>query len=138
MRALLNALADAADVNKRAEKMIFDHCRTIFGLHTVHVWDLFLPESGMPAPRFTIAQASQAVLGGTKLLGERYTAELTKLLDPTNGRLDIARVRIAWIGRASLPATSVFRPCFSRGPTAATWAMSSYSRTNLATLFRTC
>ena len=87
---LLNSLADAADINKRIEKRVVDHYRTTYGLDFVHVWDVFLPEPGITVPRFTIAQASQAVVDGTKPLGEHFTAEETKLLDPANGRLDIA------------------------------------------------
>jgi oligoendopeptidase F len=46
------------------------------------------PES--PEPRFTISEASEAVLGATRILKEDYQGELKALLDPSNGRLDIA------------------------------------------------
>lgn len=65
---LLNSLADAAGVNKHIEQVVVDHYRTTFSLDTVHVWDLTLPESGIVAPRFTIAMASQEVLDATRPL----------------------------------------------------------------------
>jgi oligoendopeptidase F len=40
-------------------------------------------------PRFTIDQASQIIRAALKPLGEEYGEELAKLLDPSNGRLDI-------------------------------------------------
>ena len=52
--ALLNSLADAADINKHIEKRVVDHYRTTYGLDSVHVWDLFLPEPRITVPRFTI------------------------------------------------------------------------------------
>src|SRR5579862_6311925 len=87
---LLDSVAAAAALNKRVEQLFVEHYRAMFGFDTVHTWDLTLPESGSVTPRFTAAQASRAVVEATKVLGARYTAELSRLLDPANGRLDIA------------------------------------------------
>ena len=86
----LESLAAASEVNKRIERTMIDHYRHILDVDTVHVWDLTVPEPGMVAPKFTIAKATQAVLEATKPLGEGYTQELAKLLDPANGRMDVA------------------------------------------------
>jgi oligoendopeptidase F len=88
--AFLDSLAEAADVNKRIERAVIDHCRGTFGLDTVHVWDLWLPEPGLALPRFTIVEATQLVQEATKPLGDGYSRELARLLDPANGRLDVA------------------------------------------------
>jgi oligoendopeptidase F len=86
----LESIAAASEVNKRIERTMIDHYRHILDVDTVHVWDLTVPEPGMDAPKFTITEATQAVLEATKPLGEGYTKELAKLLDPANGRMDIA------------------------------------------------
>ena len=88
--ALLDALARVADINKRIEHTVIDHLRTSFALDTVHVWDLSVPEPGIAVPRFTIAEASRLVQEAARPLGEPYARELAALLDPANGRLDIA------------------------------------------------
>ena len=54
------------------------------------MWDLWLPEPGLALPRFTIVEATQLVQEATKPLGEGYSRELAQLLDPANGRLDVA------------------------------------------------
>jgi oligoendopeptidase F len=88
--SLLNSLAAKAEINKRIERVVIDHYRKTFGFDTVHVWDLRLPEPGMKVPRFTITEATRIVLEATRPLGESYTWELAQLLDPANGRLDVA------------------------------------------------
>ena len=90
VRAMLDSLAARAEINKRIERALIDHYRRSHKLDTVHRWDLTLPEPGMSIPRFTIKDATQTVVDATRPLGESYTRELTALLDPANGRLDIA------------------------------------------------
>jgi oligoendopeptidase F len=87
---MLNALAAAADVNRRIEQAINAHRRSVSHLDSVHVWDQWLPEPGAPLPRFTITEASRLVLDATRPLGTDYARELARLLDPANGRLDVA------------------------------------------------
>ena len=88
--SFLESIAAASEVNKRIESTLIDHYRRILDVDTVHVWDITVSEPGMDAPRFTITEATQAVLEATKPLGETYTRELAKLLDPANGRMDVA------------------------------------------------
>jgi oligoendopeptidase F len=87
---MLGALAAAADLNKRIEQAMNAHRRAVFHLDTIHVWDRWLPEPGVPLPRFTIAEASRLVREATRPLGEDHARELAQLLDPANGRLDVA------------------------------------------------
>ena len=88
--SLLNSLGAKAEINKQIERVINDRYRRQFGFDTVHVWDLRLPEPGMKVPRFTITEATRIVVEATRPLGESYTKELAQLLDPANGRLDVA------------------------------------------------
>jgi oligoendopeptidase F len=85
-----DALAAAANVNKRIEQVMNAHRRAVFHLDSIHVWDRWLPEPGVPLPRFTIIEASRLVREATYPLGENYARELAGLLDPANGRLDVA------------------------------------------------
>jgi oligoendopeptidase F len=87
---MLDALATAASLNKRIEQAMNAHRRTVFHLDSVHVWDQWLSEPGVPLPRFTIVEASRLVRDATQPLGKDYARELAQLLDPANGRLDVA------------------------------------------------
>jgi oligoendopeptidase F len=90
VQRMFDALAAAANLNKRIEQAMNAHRRDNFHLDTVQVWDQWLPERGMPVPRFTIVEASRLVREASLPLGEAYVRELAKLLDPANGRLDVA------------------------------------------------
>lgn len=107
----LKAIAAAADVNKQIERAAIDHFQRAFQLDTVHPWDLFLPEPGMDVPRFTIDDASRVVLEATRPLGTQYAVELSKLLDPANGRLDLAPAANR-ANRSGFSAGSVGFPSF--------------------------
>jgi len=88
--AFLESIAATSEVNKRIESTMIDHYRHMLDVDTVHVWDITVPEPGMTTPRFTITEATRTVLEATKPLGESYTKELAALLDPANGRMDVA------------------------------------------------
>lgn len=90
VRALLEALAARGEVNRDYERARAEHLRRVAGLDTVHVWDLTLPEPGMAVPRFTVPEASEVVRRALAPLGPVYARELALLLDPANGRLDMA------------------------------------------------
>jgi len=87
---LLQMLAASAGVNKQIEGLINDHIAKVHGLGVVHPWDTMLPEPGMEVPRFTAREAVRIVKEAMKPLGDDYQQELSSLLDPSNGRLDIA------------------------------------------------
>ena len=57
---------------------IIDHYRKTFGFDTVHVWDLTVPEPGINVQRFTITEATRAVIEATRPLGKSYTRELNQ------------------------------------------------------------
>jgi oligoendopeptidase F len=77
-------------VNRAYERARAAHLQRVAGLDTVHVWDLPLPEPGMAPPRFTVTEASRVIREAMAPLGPAYARELARLLDPANGRLDMA------------------------------------------------
>jgi oligoendopeptidase F len=90
VRRVLQALAARGETNRRYERARAAHLRRTAGLDTVHAWDLTLPEPGMEAPRFTVPEASRVIQQALAVLGPGYARQLTALLDPRNGRLDMA------------------------------------------------
>ena len=104
VNSLLKMLADSAHINKRYEKAFFGDLKKAGGIDTVFAWDRFMPDPGAPTPRFTITEATKIILEATKPLGNEYSIEMSKLLDPRNGRLDM-------VNRPN----RILRPGFSSG-----------------------
>lgn len=86
---LLAQIAAAAGTNRAYEALRRERIRRALGYADVHTWDLTAP-IGIAAPLFTIAQATDVVVAAAQPVGSAYVAELRALLDPANGRLDIA------------------------------------------------
>jgi oligoendopeptidase F len=87
--AALNAFKDHASLTIRYQKAERLYQQKLLRLASVKPWDLEMRPPESPEPRFTISEASEAVLGATRSLKEDYQGELKALLDPSNGRLDI-------------------------------------------------
>ena len=104
VNTLLGMLKDSAYINKRYEHALFENFRKIGGIDTVFAWDRYMPDPNVPTPRFTITEATNIILEATKTLGNDYRIEMSKLLDPTNGRLDM-------VNRPN----RILRPGFSSG-----------------------
>jgi oligoendopeptidase F len=86
---LLAQIAAAAETNRSYEALRRERIQRSLGYAEVHPWDE-TAAIGTAAPRFTIAQATDAVVAAARPVGPTYVAELRALLDPANGRLDIA------------------------------------------------
>jgi len=104
VNTLLDRLKDSAYINKRYENALFENFKKIGGIDTVFAWDRNMPDPNAPAPRFTITEATNIILEATKPLGNDYRVEMSKLLDPKNGRLDM-------VNRPN----RILRPGFSSG-----------------------
>ena len=89
MVALLARIAAHAEANRAYEALRRDRIKQVLGSADVHPWDLTAPV-GTVAPRFTTKQASDAVIAAAQPMGQIYVEELRALLDPRNGRLDVA------------------------------------------------
>ncbi len=60
------------------------------GVPRAEIWDQEMPPAGAPQPRFTGDEACRLGIAALSPLGPEYARELNRLLDPANGRLDIA------------------------------------------------
>lgn len=87
---VLSALRTAATEAKEYERFRAARIRQQFGYASVHWWDRMAPIPGRSAPRFRIDQATTIALDAARPLGATYVAELGALLDPRNGRIDVA------------------------------------------------
>jgi oligoendopeptidase F len=104
VNTLLGMLKDSASINKRYENAMFENFKKIGGIDSVFAWDRYMPDPNAPTPRFTITEATNIILEATKPLGNDYRVEMSKLLDPKNGRLDM-------VNRPN----RILRPGFSSG-----------------------
>lgn len=109
---LLSILKDSAHINKRYENALFENLKRTGGIDTVFGWDRYLPDPKAPTPRFTITEATHIILAATKPLGNDYSVEMSKLLDPRNGRLDMVnrpnRIQRPGFSNGSVGYNSVF------------------------------
>jgi oligoendopeptidase F len=87
---LLEDLANHAEINKRYERLRVERIKRDKGYSVVHFWDLTATLSDTPVPRFTIEEGTRLIKAVTAPLGPEYEREMAALLDPANGRLDIA------------------------------------------------
>jgi len=101
---LYRILKDSAYIFKRYETAVFENIKKIGHIDTVFAWDRFTPDPNAPTPRFTVGEATQIILDATRSLGNDYYTEMSKLLDPLNGRLDM-------VNRPN----RILRPGFSNG-----------------------
>lgn len=89
VKALFERIAQAADFNKRYQRLRADHIQKISGIDDVHVWDMSVIPPGLQRPRFTIDEARGVIEETLAPFGAEYNRELAALLNPANGRLDI-------------------------------------------------
>jgi len=87
---LLEDVAKHAEINKRYERLRVERIKRDKGYSEVHFWDLTATLSNTPVPRFTIGEGTRLIKAVIAPLGSEYEREMAALLDPANGRLDIA------------------------------------------------
>lgn len=89
--AVTAALADRAELHKRFERSRIAALRKQLGRDSVRYYTDYLapPESDL-VPRFTMDSARAAIQSALLPLGDEYQREVAALLDPRNGRLDVA------------------------------------------------
>lgn len=86
---LIEQVAQKAGLYKRYQRLRADYVRRITGYNEVNLWDMSERPSGVRPPRFTIDEATQTIRNALAPLGPDYSRELSALLDPTNGRMDV-------------------------------------------------
>jgi oligoendopeptidase F len=108
---VLAEVARHADIYKRYERLRANHLKKVLGLSNIHYWDLAARPPEFQAPRFSVAEASQTIRAAVAPLGPDFSREMALLLDPGNGRIDIAPSENRYSGGFSLGftgTTSVF------------------------------
>lgn len=86
---LLEQVTQKADLYKRYQRIRADHAQRLTGAPEINIWDLGMRPPSFSQPRFTIEQAGRVIRAALAPLGTDYGQELTALLDPANGRMDI-------------------------------------------------
>lgn len=86
---LLEKVVRQADVYRGYQQLRREHARQSLGVEQVELWDIPLSSPGEAPPRFTIEKAASFIRGALSPLGDEYGRELTDLLNPANGRMDI-------------------------------------------------
>ncbi len=90
VKSLYEQLAKQADINKRYERAVVNRIRKTNGYEDINIWDINAPRPNLKPVRFTISETSNLIQTALKPLGTEYGRELAALLDPANGRIDIA------------------------------------------------
>ena len=87
---LLNQIADSARIYKHYQEIRRDYLDKKQSLKgAVHLWDMKLSANNVD-PRFDIDTATTIILKALSPLGDEFKKELYSLLDPDNGRMEVA------------------------------------------------
>jgi len=89
VRQLLERIATLASVYKHYQQIRAGEISKRFGYPDVNLWDLTASAPGGSVPRFNIDQASSIIREALAPLGDEYGRQLSLLLNPANGRMDI-------------------------------------------------
>lgn len=90
VEALLKRIEKVSDVYRRYQRLRSDSVRSKFGYTDVNIWDIAAGSNQENVPRFTIGEATALIHEAINPLGWEYSDELESLLDPANGRIDVA------------------------------------------------
>jgi oligoendopeptidase F len=88
--AALARVEGHADLLKNYQRLRAQHIAAFSGIVDVRPWDWSLPMPGFAVPRMTLDETRAAVLAALAPLGADYVGHFRALLDPANGRMDIA------------------------------------------------
>lgn len=80
-----------APLMKRYVQLRKARIKAISGIDPVEPWDMEVIPSDYTRPVFTIAQTTDLLKRSLAFHGEEYLADLARLMDPENGRLDIVK-----------------------------------------------
>jgi len=90
VKSLLASVERHADLCKAYQTLLAEHISAATGVSAVRSWDLAAPLGGFTAPQFGIDQVRTMALQALAPLGAEYQTSLSAMLDPRNGRADIA------------------------------------------------
>jgi oligoendopeptidase F len=86
---LLETLAAQAEVYKGYQRQRAEEIRAHAGLQQINVWDDALVPGPAMSPHYSVAQAAATIHAAVEPLGARFADEMSALLDPRNGRMDL-------------------------------------------------
>jgi oligoendopeptidase F len=86
---LLQEIEKQSDVYKNAQRLRAHYAAKRLGYANVNLWDVSANTNANELPRFDIQQASRTIREVLSPLGAEFGSELSALLDPANGRMDI-------------------------------------------------
>jgi len=86
----LDAIQGHAGLFQDYQRLRARHIAAMTGIAEVRSWDWSLPAPGFAVPRMTLEQTRAAALSALAPLGADYVEHFRQLLDPANGRVDIA------------------------------------------------
>jgi oligoendopeptidase F len=79
-----------ADLLQSYQRSRARHIAAGAGLTDVHPWDWSLPMPGSAVPRLTLEETRAEAIAALAPLGADYVEHFRQLLDPANGRMDVA------------------------------------------------
>ncbi|GAA3990326.1 M3 family metallopeptidase [Mucilaginibacter dorajii] len=89
VKQLLVEITEHAGVLQDYQRLQSGQVKRVTGLGQVHSWDTFLP-TGLVTQPMSYEQAKTLILAALAPLGSEYAQAFAHLLDPANGKLDIA------------------------------------------------
>ncbi|OKS84775.1 M3 family metallopeptidase [Mucilaginibacter polytrichastri] len=89
VKQMLQQMTNHAGVLKAYKQLLMEQTQHTTGLSKVYSWDITAP-AGYTWQSHTYAQARQLILKALAPLGDEYERNFANLLDPANGRLEIA------------------------------------------------
>lgn len=89
IKNILGQIKENSDIYKDYQNYKIENAKKRENCDTAEIWDIELPPKDAEEPRFTAEKATETVVKALSPLGEKYLSELSALLDPKNGRLDI-------------------------------------------------
>ena len=91
VESFFQAIEKHAPVMKRYVKLRKKRIKDISGIDPVEPWDMEVIPKDYKRPRFTIVQTSEILKNALAFHGPEYSADLARLMDPNNRRLDIVK-----------------------------------------------
>lgn len=100
-----------ADLLQNYQRIRARHIAAVTGIVDVRPWDWSLPMPGLNIPRLTLDETRAEVITALAPLGPDYVEHFRQLLDPANGRMDVA----AELGRRTNAGFSIGAPGVASG-----------------------
>lgn len=91
VESFFQAIEKHADLMKRYVQLKKARITAISGIDPVEPWDSEVLPADFVRPTFTIQQTAEILKNSLGFHGPDYSADLARLMDPNNGRLDIVK-----------------------------------------------